>query len=377
VAGLESNPIATKNILPTSTSATTGATAISAGEMFTCAVMTSGGVKCWGHNKLRELGNESRIDSLVPISVSGFSGSVTTIVAGFDHACALIVDGTLQCWGQNPTGYGYFYDHSGHPVVLKNIHEPVQSIVIGFSHTCVLTGSGGVKCWGWNDFGQLGNGSNELKEMPVDVVGLSSGVIAISGRYNSTCALLEGGAVKCWGENTAGLLGDGTVIHRNSPVNVVGLTSGITNISVGWYHACGLTEEGGAKCWGTNYFGQLGNGDTSDSKIPVDVIEPANDFIDIKAGDSITCALTEKGGVKCWGTGRYTFLERTFTAPFHSQPVDITGLSSGIADLEFGHGHTCVLSTAGTVRCWGMNAFGELGDGTTVNRFAPGIVVNL
>jgi alpha-tubulin suppressor-like RCC1 family protein len=339
-------------------------------------------VKCWGYNKFGELGNGSRVNSAVPVSVNGLSSPVTAIVTGFNHACVLVANGTMRCWGGNTTGNvgeGYVYDISGHPVEIKNIHEPIRSMVLGFSHTCVLTDSGGVKCWGSNDFGQLGNETNERSEMPVDVVGLSSGVIAISGRYNSTCALMEGGAVKCWGENTVGVLGDDTTIDRNTPVNVMGLTSGIVSISVGWEHACALTDKGGAKCWGKNFFGQLGNGTTSDSELPVDVIEPANDFLDVKAGDSITCARIKTGGVKCWGTDPFTFFDAlgTYPQPVHNLPVDIVALSSGVTDLEFGEAYTCIISTDAIVRCWGVNFSGQLGDGTTINRYVPGVIVNL
>jgi alpha-tubulin suppressor-like RCC1 family protein len=132
------------------------------------------------------------------------------------------------------------------------------------------------------------------------VMGLTSGVTAITGRWRHTCALTSAGGVKCWGNNHDGQLGDGTKHDRNTPVDVVGLTTGIKAIAVGWGHACALTTAGGMKCWGSNHEGQLGDGTGADRKGPVDVVILSSGITAIATGGQHTCAVAH-GAVTCWG----------------------------------------------------------------------------
>ena len=149
----------------------------------------------------------------------------------------------------------------------------ITSISGGYEHTCALTSVGGVKCWGWNQYGQLGDGNKKDQVVPVDVKHLTSGVVAISASAGAhTCALTDAGGVKCWGDNYYGELGNGTNISSNVPVDVVGLTSGVAGISAGGGFTCALTTAGGMKCWGANGAGSWGDGTNTDSNVPVDVV---------------------------------------------------------------------------------------------------------
>ncbi len=145
------------------------------------------------------------------------------------------------------------------------------AISAGASHTCAMISTGGIMCWGTNNFGQLGNGTKTDSLAPVEVFGLTSGVAAISAGVAHTCAQTAAGGVKCWGYNNAGQLGDGTTTDRPTPVEVSGLSSGVTTVAAGGLHTCALTAAGGVKCWGYNGSGQLGDGTTTDHFTPVEV----------------------------------------------------------------------------------------------------------
>lgn len=255
-----------------------------------------------------------------------------------------------------------------------------STISAGGTHTCALTSATGVRCWGSNGNGQLGNGTTMGSTTPVDVPSLTTGVAAVSAGGNYTCALTVGGAVKCWGANDNGQLGNGTTTDSATPVDVTGLGDGVAAISAAFAHACALTTAGGVKCWGYNGNAQLGNGTDTNSSTPVDVIGLTG-VAAISVGGNHSCSRTIGGGVKCWGGNFWGELgtgTETKTPPFGiGTPVEPSGLGSGVAAIASGFDHTCALTSAGGVKCWGKNGHGQLGNGTTNNSSTPGDVVGL
>jgi alpha-tubulin suppressor-like RCC1 family protein len=352
------------------------ASAVSGGFFHGCALTVAGGAKCWGDNSERALGDGTTKSRHTPVDVNGLSSGVVAITPGQVHTCAITTGGGAQCWGDNTFGAigDGTTDSRLAPVDVSGLTTGVDAITAGW-HTCALTTGGGVKCWGPNDSGQLGDGTTDMSLIPVDVSGLTSGVAAITAGGQHTCASTTGGGVKCWGDNFHGSLGDGTTSERDTPVDVVGLAGGVVAISTNETHTCALTTGGGVKCWGDNRYGQLGDGTTKNRHTPVDVSGLTTGVSAITTGYHYSCALTTSGGLKCWGTNFYGQLGDGTYQERHT-PVDVAGLSSGVASISKTAGwFTCALTTNAGAMCWGNNNQGQLGDGTEKDRRKPVAVV--
>lgn len=351
----------------------TGVTALAAGLDHDCALMTGGEVKCWGRNTTGQLGDNSTSNLLTPRSVVQLTGGVTAITTGTYFSCALTGAGGVKCWGQNE--YGQMGDGTTEQrptaVGVGNLTSGMKAVVAGAYHACGITALDGVKCWGNNGSGELGNNGQGSRQLsPVDVSGLDGTVQAIAAGYAHTCALSFAGGVTCWGSNAHGALGDGTFTDRYVPVDVPGLQSGVTAIAIGSQQTCALTIGGGVKCWGGNFFGQLGDNTTIDHATPVDVVGLSSGVAAISAGGTHTCALTNAGGVKCWGVNSLGQLGDNTTTD-HFIAGDVFGLSSGVLAISAGYNFVCARTVNGATKCWGYNDFGQLGDNSTSTRTTP------
>jgi alpha-tubulin suppressor-like RCC1 family protein len=346
------------------------ASAVAAGWWHTCALTAGGGVKCWGVNVSGQLGDGTTDGRTMPVGAFGLSSGVTAIAAGVHHTCALTGGGAVKCWGNNGAGQlgiGTTDDHTT-PVDVTALGNGVTAIAAGWDHTCALTIAGAVKCWGGNIEGQLGDGTTDERAVPVDVTGLNSGVNAVTAGGNHTCALTSGGGVKCWGSNAAGQLGNGTTDGHPMPVDVSGLDSGVTGIAAGRSHTCALTSASGVTCWGSNSSGQLGDGTTDDRTVPVDVNGLDSGVVAITAGGFHTCALMSGGAVKCWGSNAEDQIGNATIVLYYAAPVAVAGLDSGVTAFGAGGYHTCAVTSTGAVKCWGSNLDGQLGNGRETSR---------
>jgi alpha-tubulin suppressor-like RCC1 family protein len=342
------------------------ATAVVAGDYHTCALMSGGVMKCWGNNGSGDLGDGVMTESPTPVPVSGLTGPVSSMTAGLDYTCALS-GGTVSCWGTN--GFGQLGNgttvNSFTPVPVTGL-AGVTEVSAGFDHACAVTGAGAVECWGRNNDGELGNGTTAASPAPVPVTGLSSGVTAVAAGTRDTCALTAAGGVECWGWGFFGQLGTGSRNGSKTPVPVLGLSSGVTAITAGAHHNCALMRSGTVKCWGYNFTGELGLGAKGDHSKPVTVRGLPGGITAIAAGLYDECARTRRGTVSCWGFNGSGELGDGTTVNRYL-PVTVKGLDN-VAAVAAGGYHTCALVAGGTVHCWGHNAFGELGDGTTNDR---------
>ena len=233
---------------------------------------------------------------------------------------------------------------------------------------CALDTTGTAFCWGRNDFGQLGTGDNTDRSAPTSVSGLGSGVLSVAVGWLHACAVTAAGGVKCWGSNYNGSLGDGTTTDANAPQDVPGLTSGVAAVSAAGTYACALTTAGSVSCWGA------ADPFVGSTPTPMDGLESG--IVAISVGVGHHCALTSAGGLKCWGSNRYG-QAGDGTTVYRSAPVDVSGLTSGVASVSAGGLTTCAVTTAGAAKCWGYNGKGGVGDGTTIDRWVPTTVAGL
>jgi alpha-tubulin suppressor-like RCC1 family protein len=260
--------------------------------------------------------------------------------------------------------------------------KALQSLSARQDSTCAVTTTGSVKCWGGNDFGQLGDGtetgtgsgdgSKKFKNTPVTVVN-ASGVKQVAMGYNHACAISQTGSVSCWGDNSKGQIGDGTTSFRAQATPVAGLSAKVTQLALTYQSSCALLETGAVQCWGGNSQGELGVGISAkitQSSTPKNAVLLNNITLKrLVSGRQHLCGITNNDTVVCWGWNDLGQLGLTDKNPAYI-PTVVTAAGTGVKQLAAGYGHTCVARTNDTL-CWGDNSKGQLGDGTTTSSSNP------
>lgn len=361
--------------------AVSGVTAVTTGRGHACSLQgVSGAVKCWGLGDLQS----ATVARNNPVSVPGVQA--TRIDAGNMHTCALTTDAQVKCWGHNFQGQ---VSGQGSPTTPAELYYSAPRVVPGLSnvvamsagadHTCAVVQGGAVKCWGSNAVGGLGDGtSGSLSSPMVSVAGLA-GAVDVSAGNGFTCALLQAGNVKCWGGNVRGQLGNGLGGYGTDssvPVDVVGLDS-VESISAGGGHVCAKRIDDSVWCWGSNFALAVGNGSNQDSYVPVPVTNGySGGTAQVDAGASHTCSVGNYGGVECWGQhslGDFNPQDLAFSSSAPTQsPMN---LYVDVSTVDVGDQFACAVLVTTNVKCWGANTVGQLGDGTRAGRLQPALVV--
>jgi len=387
---------------------------IAVGGRHTCALMTDGTVRCWGDNSRGQLGDGTTVSRLHPVQVleegseqgvSVLSG-VAQISAGEESTCVRLTDGTARCWGSNGNGRlgDGTIDNRLNPVeVLAPGEAPngdalqgVVEISTARDHACARIDDETLRCWGANGRGRLGDGTATTRLSPVRVLASGTqqdenafeGVVSVSTGSFHTCASLRDGEARCWGDGTRGRLGNGSTgafnLHPVPMLDSASNLGGVARALSGELHTCVLMGDSSARCTGDNRDGRLGDGTSgTDRTRPLGVLTAGSTqgsnvlrgLNEVATGMAHTCGLIEGGTVLCWGGNGYGQLGDG-TKTLRLNPVAVLSgesVLSGVRQVSTSprSTHTCALLVDETVRCWGDNRNGQLGDATEVERLLP------
>ena len=354
------------------------ALSIEVGGYETCARMSDGTMRCWGDNYKGQVGDGTTEDRALPTAVADLK-DVEQVEVGADRACARTKAGAVHCWGLA------FTCHEKNKALdpkASQFASPL-TIVCDSAHTVpLLTGAAQISLGGESMCARMNDGTVKCREnrdsvardgtrgsdVPVVAVNGLNDVTGIALGLSHACARIKDGTVKCWGGNFRGELGDGTTKNRDAPMPVKGLTD-VADLALGDRFTCARLTDGTVKCWGSDEFGQLGNDAGTTHQNTPQIVKDLKGVTHLHAGWNHVCAVIEGGTVKCWGWNEKGQLGDGSMAR-RDKPVPVKALS-GIADVALGISHSCARSIDGEVQCWGLNLDGQLGDGTTTTRGTP------
>ncbi len=345
---------------------------VTAGDEHTCAVTAAGLIYCWGSNVFGQLGDGTTTNRSTPVRVHGGTRRFRRVTAGFTHTCAVTTEGKAYCWGGNllgalGVGPSDTLAHLTPVAVVGGL--TFRSIESGPLHVCGVTTSDQAYCWGFNDHAQLGRPAGGLRPSPVLVPGgLHFKLVSAGGGH--TCGVTTTALAYCWGGNDRGQLGDSTTSTRTVPVPVYGGRK-FKQVSAGSLHTCALTTGDRAFCWGDNSGAQLAQGSFVVRRLVPSAVRGGHLFQGLAAGGFQNCGADLQGHAYCWGTNAFGQLGDGTTTE-QREPVAVHG-GLKFDWIETGL-HTCGV-VSGKVYCWGNNQAGQLGDGTTVDHLLPAPVV--
>lgn len=366
---------------------------VSAGGDHTCALKRDGTAYCWGSNRYGQLG-VARNDTTCGSTGNKYGCSLTpqpvqttakfiAISAGQRHTCGITVQRDAYCWGANDQSQLGTFAGTGPALSRVDGTLPWTQISAGATHTCAVRSDGALFCWGQSERGEIGNGSLFSANVPTRV-SISAPVAAVSAGQSRTCARTTVGRVYCWGAVWTNRDSGLEITRTQVTPELVPSSPPLAWLSVGSFTTCGTDASGFAYCWEANPRGEIGDGSFDGSQTPK-LVSNTLQFVQISAGIVQTCGVTISGAGYCWGDDSFGQLGTAFssllercgdgTLPCTSRPLPVTGRQA-FTEISTGLGsHSCGVTTAGNLYCWGLGASGQRGDGTMLAVFTPLTVV--
>ncbi|HEX4460960.1 MAG TPA: hypothetical protein VIA18_23430 [Polyangia bacterium] len=344
-------------------------TQISAGFRHACAVRADHSLWCWGFNFDGELGTGDHTYEYVPTQVTALGNTVRSVAASVQHTCAVTLDRSLWCWGDNTSGElgNGTTTNSLVPIEVAGLEHSVASVAVGSNTTCVIKNDHSLWCWGASYNGQLDAGGTGNVLTPAPIIGLEGTKIAAISLLTDQCALDEDGAVYCWGDNQNGALGQGDLVSRYTPTPVSALTAPIRTIAAHGEAPCALDIYGNVSCWGENNEGEVGDGSnipTYPFAVPSPVaLTTIPHTVDLAVGTIAACAIQRGGQLSCWGSNYSGELGVGDTTDRYS-PTAVA--LPGATSVSIGEGFACATDDHRNLYCWGDNSLGQLGAGAGV-----------
>ncbi len=387
---------------------------ISGGGQFACALLYGGRIKCWGQNTDGQLGlgdtstrgsNPSQMGPALPAVDLGTGRTARAVSAGISHACAILDDGSVKCWGANANGQLGLGDSAPRGKTANTMGDALPTVALGSGrtavqisagngHTCAILDDGSVKCWGANGAGQLGlgdrvargDGPNEMGDALLPVP-LGRTAVSLALSTDGSCALLDDGTAKCWGNNSSGVAGQESPIASiggapddlaNLQPIALGTGRTVLQLAAGYVHVCALLDDFSVKCWGYNTDGRLGVGDTAShgdtvgsmgDGLPAVALGTGRTARQLTAHANGACAVLDDGSVKCWGLNNAGQLGVGDTTPRGATPASmgdglpVTRLATGrtVVQLEAAWFSVCARLDDDSLQCWGDNGYQQLG----------------
>ncbi len=380
--------------VPTQVATYTDWSYVTSGRTAACGLRNNNHGYCWGENTNGELGDGTNIQSLTPQEIAGAYSNWESVVAGDNSSCG-IRGGTAYCWGRNSNGQlgrGTTGGTFNTPQLVSGGYTDWTLIINGNQLTCGLR-SGRAYCWGDNTTGSIGDGSTTSSNVPIEVSGSYNDWKTIAANFANTCGIRSGRAY-CWGIRDYGRVGDGGAITGNqlTPSLVTGGYTDFIFIDTTLEHSCGVRQTGEFYCWGDNPYGEFGTGNTISSttpvsaasglslKIPLECGGKGSGCVDqagwIEAGNRYGCAVDGQHKGWCWGSNTDGRLGNGTTTDT-TIPVEISGNYTDWKTIRADYLFACGLRSAnglGRIYCWGNNATGQLGNGTTTNSTVPALI---
>ncbi len=344
--------------------------ATASGGAHACALLADGTVRCWGAGDSGQLGDGLMQDAAQPVTAVDAKGAkvqqVRRLGAGDGHTCAAHQDGTVSCWGDNTSGQlGKSIEGKLSASAVKVAYvDGAIDLAVGARHACALRSTGAVACWGDNEQGQLGNlASKDPQPMPQQAI--ASGMRSVVAGEAFACALGADGVVRCWGDNLKGQLGRGVISETETPAAVTASTGlDIARVvAAGARHACAIRGDGAVFCWGDNGDGQLGvNPVSTQHAISPLQVTGLQGVRALALGDAFSCALMGDGDVRCWGSNAKGQLGTEAVGSGSVAPawVELPGRARAVSA---GREHACAVMGTGRAYCWG--ALPGLGSGSS------------